>query len=217
MYTIFVYTMHVKSLSQSLANRGEKSPTRILVVPSMTQPTKGRFLNHLPYTTQSFSGWWFQPVWKICSSNWIISPSRGENKKWLKPPTSFSLIWREKPACYDQLWQEKCQVHNTCLHCFLPCVGWYNIKALYYTQIWGVAIDIYFYHLVFSSNCWHFGPVLNQNGIKSNFFYTWTTWALLQCEHKHIVQKTRDTSEVLINLNKPQQKPAVLIFLTTKK
>ena len=27
------------------------------------------------------TSWWFQPLWKICSSNWIISPSRGENKK----------------------------------------------------------------------------------------------------------------------------------------
>ena len=32
----------------------------------------------LDYTT---TGWWFQPIWKICSSNWIISPSRGEIKK----------------------------------------------------------------------------------------------------------------------------------------
>ena len=25
--------------------------------------------------------WWFQPIWKICSSNWIISPDRGKHKK----------------------------------------------------------------------------------------------------------------------------------------
>ena len=24
--------------------------------------------------------WWFRPIWKICSSNWIISMDRGENK-----------------------------------------------------------------------------------------------------------------------------------------
>ena len=24
-----------------------------------------------------FTGWWFQPIWKICSSNWIISPRIG--------------------------------------------------------------------------------------------------------------------------------------------
>ena len=34
---------------------------------------------------ESFSGWWLnQPIWKICSSNWIMkSPNRGENKKYL--------------------------------------------------------------------------------------------------------------------------------------
>ncbi len=37
-------------------------------------------------TSQSTTGWWFQPMWKICSSNWIISPSKGEDKKCLKPP-----------------------------------------------------------------------------------------------------------------------------------
>ena len=37
-----------------------------------------------------FSSWWFQPIWKICSSNWIISPGKGENKKCLKPPPSFA-------------------------------------------------------------------------------------------------------------------------------
>ena len=38
--------------------------------------------------SQMKSGWWFQPIWKICSSNWLISPSRDENKKHLKPPTN---------------------------------------------------------------------------------------------------------------------------------
>ena len=27
------------------------------------------------------SRWWFQPIWKIWSSNWKSSPNRGENKK----------------------------------------------------------------------------------------------------------------------------------------
>ena len=31
--------------------------------------------------------WWLnQPIWKICSSNWIISLNRGENKRYFKPP-----------------------------------------------------------------------------------------------------------------------------------
>ena len=27
------------------------------------------------------TSWWFQPIWKICSSNWIISPIFGVNIK----------------------------------------------------------------------------------------------------------------------------------------
>ena len=40
-----------------------------------------------------FSGWWLnQPLWKICSSKWIhLAQNRDENKKYLKPPPSFSL------------------------------------------------------------------------------------------------------------------------------
>ena len=33
------------------------------------------------------TGWWFQPIWKICSSKWKSSPTFGVNiKKHLKPP-----------------------------------------------------------------------------------------------------------------------------------
>ena len=33
---------------------------------------------------KNVSSWWFQPIWKICSSNWIISPNfRGEHKRYL--------------------------------------------------------------------------------------------------------------------------------------
>ena len=36
------------------------------------------------------SSWWFQPIWKICSSNWIIYPNRDEHIKNLwTPPTSY--------------------------------------------------------------------------------------------------------------------------------
>jgi len=44
-------------------------------------PKKNRSSSH-----QSFSSWWFQTSWKICSSNWIIRPVKGENQKYLKPP-----------------------------------------------------------------------------------------------------------------------------------
>ena len=36
--------------------------------------------------------WWLnQPIWKICSSNWKSSQNWGENKKYLKPPSSYTL------------------------------------------------------------------------------------------------------------------------------
>ena len=36
--------------------------------------------------------WWLnQPIWKICSSKWVISPGRDENKKYLKPPPRKSI------------------------------------------------------------------------------------------------------------------------------
>ena len=41
---------------------------------------------------ESDPSWWLnQPIWKICSSNWIISTGRGENKQSLKPPPRISL------------------------------------------------------------------------------------------------------------------------------
>ena len=38
-------------------------------------------------TSNNKTSWWLnQPIRKICSSNWIISPTKGENNKYLKPP-----------------------------------------------------------------------------------------------------------------------------------
>ena len=40
---------------------------------------------------------WFQPLWKICSSNWIIFPSkdRDEHENCLKPPTRYPFqTWK---------------------------------------------------------------------------------------------------------------------------
>ena len=44
---------------------------------------------HLPHSSTS---WWIQQNWKICLSNWIISPGRDNNKKSLKPPISHLLM-----------------------------------------------------------------------------------------------------------------------------
>ncbi len=42
-------------------------------------------------TIHTVSSWWFQPIWRICSSNWIMSSSRGEHKQYLKTPPSVPL------------------------------------------------------------------------------------------------------------------------------
>ena len=38
-----------------------------------------------------FSSWWFQPIWEILVKLDHETPSRGENKIYLKPPTSFGV------------------------------------------------------------------------------------------------------------------------------
>ena len=41
-----------------------------------------------------YTSWWLQPIWKICSSNWIISPNRDENKNiW-----NHHLVYSNKPT-----------------------------------------------------------------------------------------------------------------------
>ena len=39
-----------------------------------------KHLNWRYYTIKYILSRWFQPLWKICSSNWIISPGRDENQ-----------------------------------------------------------------------------------------------------------------------------------------
>ena len=51
---------------------------------------KGKSVSKPSFSGSMLTSWWLnQPIWKICSSNWIISPSRGENEKYLKPPVSY--------------------------------------------------------------------------------------------------------------------------------
>ena len=57
------------------------------------------------------TGWWFQPVWKICSSNWTSSPNRGENKKYLKtPPKRLPTYWLTalQATRFEPSWQHGC-------------------------------------------------------------------------------------------------------------
>ena len=52
------------------------------------------------YASSWEGSWWFQPIWTICSSKWIISPSRGEHKKCLKPPPRYDANF---PGCIISL------------------------------------------------------------------------------------------------------------------
>ena len=48
------------------------------------------FLQRPQWHVHMFSSWWFQPIWKICWSNWTISAGfRGEHKKSLEPRPRF--------------------------------------------------------------------------------------------------------------------------------
>ena len=71
-------------------------------VPELTRVTRS-----CAFTSNYISGWWFQPLWKISKSDWIIIPTIGEMKHirqlgWLfltigenkpcsKPPTRYTL------------------------------------------------------------------------------------------------------------------------------
>ena len=68
-------------LSSAATNRGNMR--------HFWQQQKSRIENRVKKT---HPGWWFQPNWKICSSIWIISPSRCEHKKYFKPPFSSSIL-----------------------------------------------------------------------------------------------------------------------------
>ena len=48
----------------------------------------------MPTATLGFTTWWLQPIWKIWSSNWIISPRIGVKipKIFELPPPSYDLL-----------------------------------------------------------------------------------------------------------------------------
>ena len=62
---------------------------------------KNRKSNH-PNKVQSITSWWFQPIWKICSSNWIISPSRGENSWKHQPDHQCQSVDHPKMFCFKK-------------------------------------------------------------------------------------------------------------------
>ncbi len=78
-----------------ILNHRKKFPQRFghYKVPRRLALIKKRFPSEIDRKVVQSSIWVVvePPTWKICSSNWIISPSRGENKTCLKPPPSQLL------------------------------------------------------------------------------------------------------------------------------
>ena len=57
---------------------------------------------------QTKTGWWFQPIWKLCSSNWIISPRFGvKMKKIFETTTPIPIPHPEVPPSSPTL-QRSC-------------------------------------------------------------------------------------------------------------
>ena len=53
-----------------------------------------RAIPMVKYAQNLWSGWWFEPLWKIWKSIGMIIPNIWENKKCSKPPTRLShLMW----------------------------------------------------------------------------------------------------------------------------
>ena len=62
-------------------------------------------LGTVTLTLRNKSSWWLnQTIWKRCSSNWIISPGKGENKKTFELPPPRNCC--NKPPFGSQ--QRKC-------------------------------------------------------------------------------------------------------------
>ena len=58
-------------------------------------------------------GWWFQPIWKICSSNWIIPPGRGEHKKIFELPPPSNTQYLTHPSESQKTWWTKHKYHKS--------------------------------------------------------------------------------------------------------
>ena len=72
---------------------------QLFLAPSKIQPK--RFLKneeiflYQTKTTNISIGWWFQPIWKTCSSNWIISPGIRVKVKHLWSCHHLENIWKK--------------------------------------------------------------------------------------------------------------------------
>ena len=69
---------------EKIRPRCELRPKRVVKWTASPSPPSNNWKCSLMFISWSLSRWWFQPIWTICSSNWIISPqNRDENKKHL--------------------------------------------------------------------------------------------------------------------------------------
>ena len=81
------------------------------------------------------SSWWFQPIWKICSSIWIISRNRDENKnRWNHHLVVISVFEEMRIFAFTKLisrWfvhpkTKNCTKRNMTLHRFICILTFWN-------------------------------------------------------------------------------------------
>lgn len=92
-FYLSTYHISVKQESETPFPCATSSKKNIRQQPCHQQKTnKVTFFHHLRNPNQMIASWWFQPIWKICSSNWMISPGRVEHKNCLKLETTTNQM-----------------------------------------------------------------------------------------------------------------------------
>ena len=77
----------------------------LLATSSFLQPQDGQVVPVNHHQSLLITGWWFQPLWIIWKSDWIISPTIGENKQCSRAPTSSYLVNAAAGCgCWHHLW-----------------------------------------------------------------------------------------------------------------
>ena len=101
--TSYIAFRHNKPTSISLTPRTPQNPVRlqrlqclarrVVCWTSQNLETKHCGNPRQRWGLESKTGWWFQPIWEICSSNWKSSPNRGENVKYLSCHQPEKVFW----------------------------------------------------------------------------------------------------------------------------
>ena len=105
-----------------------------IVIPRLLQKEGRRFFHAKGYRLTS---WWLnQPIWKICSSNWIISPGRDEHLLhiWNHQLVDIVLFWWEKVASTEKLIEipgSECDISS----CFVLLCSQHFKQCLYQLSI----------------------------------------------------------------------------------